>query len=80
MSDTLSFAELEAQDVQLLPARTVLSLLSLSGVGGGGTHGHNGSSHNGISIGSGSNVNIGPPGSQVNIAGKGIGGQGGSAY
>jgi hypothetical protein len=76
MSDTLSFSELDEQHVQLLSARTVLSLLSLSGGGHGGTNGHNGSSHNGISFGSGTNINIG--GSQLNIAGKGIGGQGGS--
>jgi hypothetical protein len=31
MSDTLSFAELEAQHVELLPARTVLSLISIVG-------------------------------------------------
>jgi hypothetical protein len=73
MSDALSFAELEAQDVQLLPARTVLSLLSPGP--GGGTNGHNGSSHNGISVTFG-NVHFG--GSQLNIAGRGIGGQGGS--
>lgn len=35
MSDNLTFAELEAQHVELLPARTVLSLFSL-GRGGRG--------------------------------------------
>jgi hypothetical protein len=73
MSDALSFAELEAQDAQLLPARIVLSLLSLGH--GGGTPGHNGSSHPGISVTVG---NSDSPG-QTNIAGMGIGGQGGSA-
>ena len=77
MSEALSFAELDEQHVELLPGRTVLSLLSLSR-GPGGTNGHNGSSHNGIGLGSGTNTNIG--GTQINIAGKGIGGAGGSAY
>lgn len=71
MSGALSFAELDEQHVELLPGRTVLSVLSLSR--GGGTNGHNGSSHNGVG------VVIGPtmPG-QTNIAGRGIGGLGGS--
>jgi hypothetical protein len=43
MSDNLTFAELEAQHVELLPARTVLSLF----VGSGGKPGANGSQHNG---------------------------------
>lgn len=48
MSDTLTFAELDGQQVELLPARTVLSLFELGGDGGaGGTagdgdHGGNG--------------------------------------
>lgn len=49
------------------------SLLSLSR--GGGTNGHNGSSHNGVSVNL-DNVHFG--GSQTNIAGMGIGGPGGS--
>jgi hypothetical protein len=73
MSDALSFAELDEQHVELLPGRTVLSLLSLSR--GGGTSGHNGSSHNGISVTFG-NTSVGP--GQTNIAGRGIGGLGGS--
>jgi hypothetical protein len=39
MSDNLTFAELEAQQVELLPARTVLSLISLGKPGTGGTGG-----------------------------------------
>jgi hypothetical protein len=31
MFDTLNFAELKAQHVELLPARTVLSLISITG-------------------------------------------------
>jgi hypothetical protein len=45
MSDPMSFAELEAQDVALLPARTVLSLLSAGpadGADGGDQAGQNG--------------------------------------
>jgi hypothetical protein len=37
MSDNLTFAELEAQHVELLPPRTVLSLFSLSTPGKPGT-------------------------------------------
>jgi len=33
MLDTLTFAELEAQEPELLPPRTVLSLISMSGNG-----------------------------------------------
>jgi hypothetical protein len=39
MSDNLTFAELEAQHVELLPPRTVLSLMSLSSPGTPGTPG-----------------------------------------
>lgn len=74
MSDALSFAELDEQHVQPLPGRTVLSLLSLSRPGGG-TNGHNGSSHNGVGLSFG---NMPRGGSQTNIAGRGIGGLGGS--
>jgi hypothetical protein len=37
MFDALSFAEIDGQHAELLPARTVLSLFSTSG-GGGETH------------------------------------------
>lgn len=42
MSDNLTFAELEAQHVELLPPRTVLSLISLAKPSGGtaGSHGN----------------------------------------
>ncbi|MGH3964084.1 MAG: hypothetical protein ACRDRY_12635 [Pseudonocardiaceae bacterium] len=43
MSDAMSFAELGEQHVELLPARTVLSLLSATGANGDpGTHGADG--------------------------------------
>jgi hypothetical protein len=36
MIDALSFAEVDRQDVELLPARTVMSLFGMGGKGGGG--------------------------------------------
>ncbi len=36
MSDTVSFAELDGQHVELLPARTVLSVFSAQDTGGAG--------------------------------------------
>ncbi|MBV9160468.1 MAG: hypothetical protein JO309_03820 [Pseudonocardiales bacterium] len=36
MSDALSFAEIDGQHVELLPARTVLSMFSAGGSRGGG--------------------------------------------
>jgi len=35
MSDALSFAEIDGQHVELLPARTVMSMFSAGGDGGG---------------------------------------------
>jgi hypothetical protein len=46
MTDTLSFAEIDGQHVELLPARTVLSLFSTGGCGDGGG-GHGGGGHDG---------------------------------
>jgi hypothetical protein len=50
MSDNLTFAELEAQRVELLPPRTVLSLISLSGRGNNGTPGQAGTAHQGVDL------------------------------
>ena len=36
MSDALSFTEIDGQHVELLPARTVLSLFAVGGFGGDG--------------------------------------------
>lgn len=47
MSDALSFAEIDGQDVELLPARTVLSLFSVVG-GNGGTAGDGGTGTGGL--------------------------------
>jgi hypothetical protein len=81
MSDALSFAEINGQHVELLPARTVMSLLRTGGENGGrggnGGHGGNGGKGHG---GLGLNVlNIDAFGDQTNSAGDGTGGDGGSA-
>lgn len=47
MSDALSFAEIDGQDVELLPARTVLSLFSAVG-GNGGIAGDGGNGTGGV--------------------------------
>jgi hypothetical protein len=47
MSDNLTFAELEAQHVELLPARTVLSLMNPAAGGRSGTGGSAGSAQQG---------------------------------
>ncbi|MCU1611550.1 MAG: hypothetical protein JWM45_3466, partial [Pseudonocardiales bacterium] len=41
MSDALSFVEIDGQHVELLPARTVMSLFALAG-GDGGNGGNGG--------------------------------------
>ena len=45
MSDALSFVEIDGQHVELLPARTVMSMFSLDG--GDGGYGGNGGSADG---------------------------------
>ncbi|MFZ0876222.1 MAG: hypothetical protein WAN20_17120 [Pseudonocardiaceae bacterium] len=50
MSDALSFADIAGQDVELLPARTVMSMFSMGGeceAGDGGTGGAGGSANGG---------------------------------
>jgi hypothetical protein len=73
MSDRLSSAELEVQQVELLPARTVLSLFSIgAGKGGqGGTPGAGGTGTGGVGINFG-NMVFG--GTQTNIMGMGFNG------
>jgi hypothetical protein len=75
MSDALSFAELEGQHVELLPARTVMS-------NGGGVVGIGGTSNGGAGTG-GLGINllsgIGILGSGTANAGNGVGGAGGGA-
>ena len=78
MSDALSFAEMEGQYLELLPARTVMSMFTAGGCGGCGGHGGGGNGGNGQG-GIGLNVlsGIGILGTGVAIAGSGFGGTGG---
>jgi len=79
MSDALSFAEIEGQQVELLPARTVMSLVSAHGAGRGGNAGAGGPGGKGRG-GIGINLlNINLLGDQDNTAGNGVGGPGGDA-
>ena len=79
MSDALTFAELDEQHLELLPARTVLSLFSAGPLGGGrggngGLGGPGGTGRGGL----GANlININLFGDQTNYAGSGVGGVGG---
>ncbi len=68
MSNTLSFAEIEGQHVELLPARTVMSMFSTHGSCNGGD------ARGGIGI---NLLNIALLGDQDNSAGNAWGGQGG---
>ncbi|MDQ3761469.1 MAG: hypothetical protein M3460_07140 [Actinomycetota bacterium] len=74
MSDALSFAEIDGQHVELLPARTVMSMFA---AGGGGKGGDGGDGFGGIGI---NLLNINVLGEQTNIAGSGFGGAGGDAH
>jgi hypothetical protein len=65
MRDALSFTEIDGQHVELLPVRTVLSLFGADGAGNNG----------GGVVSWLSNALSG----QVNSAGNGVGGTGGSA-
>jgi hypothetical protein len=80
MSDALSFAEIDSQRVELLPARTVLSLFNTMGGsdrgGNGGTGGAGGQGRGGIGV---NLLNIDLFGDQTNDAGSGFGGTGGAA-
>jgi hypothetical protein len=80
MSDALSFAEVDSQHVELLPARTVMSLLHTDASGGRGGNagkgGAGGQGRGGIGL---TILNIDLFGDQVNGAGDGTGGAGGDA-
>ncbi|HEY6422225.1 MAG TPA: hypothetical protein VIY28_03045 [Pseudonocardiaceae bacterium] len=76
MSDAMSCAELDGQQVELLPARTVLSLFTMGSTGSDGGHGASGSDGQGfIEL----NSDVLPLLGQSNSAGSGIGGHGGAA-
>jgi hypothetical protein len=78
MFNALSFAEIDGQHVELLPARTVMSVF-LNGKSGGGDGGNGGAGGKGTG-GIGVNLlNIDVLGDQTNSAGDGFGGAGGSA-
>jgi hypothetical protein len=51
MSDALSFADIDGEHVELLPARTVMSVCGCGESGGdGGTGGNGGSAQGGLGI------------------------------
>ncbi|MGH3771423.1 MAG: hypothetical protein ACRDRW_08525 [Pseudonocardiaceae bacterium] len=78
MSDALSLAEIDGQRVELLPARTVLSLFSAGGAGrggNGGLGGHGAVGRGGIGA---SLINANLFGDQTNLTGSGTGGEGGA--
>jgi hypothetical protein len=80
MSDALSFAEIDGQHVELLPARTVMSMFSTGGGcegGDGGTGGNGGSAQGGLGINILSGIGI--LGTGIASAGDATGGAGGSA-
>jgi hypothetical protein len=80
MSDALSIAEIDGQHVELLPARTVLSVFSAGGGGGRGGNGGEGGTGGVGRGGLGLNlINLNLFGDQTNSAGDGFGGAGGSA-
>ncbi|MEO7195756.1 MAG: hypothetical protein ABIZ05_13225 [Pseudonocardiaceae bacterium] len=75
MSDALSFAEIDGQHVELLPARTVMTLFAAGGHNEGG---NGGQGRGGLGVVA-SVIPITLFGDQVNSAGNGSGGAGGSA-
>lgn len=85
MSDALSFADVDGQHVELLPARTVMSAFRACGCGeGGGEEGGNGGvGGNGGSAQGGLGINVlsglGILGTGTASAGDATGGNGGSA-
>lgn len=74
MSDALSFTEIDGQPVELLPARTVLSLFSAGGDGGLGGVGGKGGGGVGLNA-----LDVNALGGGLNGAGDGTGGGGSSA-
>ncbi|MDQ2880604.1 MAG: hypothetical protein M3Y48_04915 [Actinomycetota bacterium] len=79
MSDALSFAVIDGQHVELLPARTVMSMFSMGGceAGDGGTGGAGGTAQGGLGINILSGLGI--LGKGIASAGDATGGAGGSA-
>jgi hypothetical protein len=86
MFDALSFAEIDGQHVELLPARTVLSLFGTGcGCDGGGSHtggngGNGGNAQGGLGVNILSGIGIlGPGTASAGDATGGNGGNGGNA-
>jgi hypothetical protein len=85
MSDALSFAEIDGQHVELLPARTVLSMFSTGGGPRGGDAGNAGAGGTGGPGGTGSGTAslydnwIYVEGDNYNNLTGGAGGEGGAA-
>ncbi|PZS25085.1 MAG: hypothetical protein DLM61_20580 [Pseudonocardiales bacterium] len=81
MSDALSFTEIDGQHVELLPARTVMSMFSDCGCGGGGGNGGTGGAGGAAQGGLGINIlsGIGVLGTGTASAGDAAGGNGGNA-
>ncbi len=75
MSDALSFVEIDGQHVELLPARTVMSMFHAGGNGGAGGAGGAGQGGVGVNVLSG----IGVLGTGTASGGDAAGGAGGSA-
>lgn len=81
MFDALSFTEIDGQRIELLPARTALSLAGIAKAGGqcggnGGTGGNGGNGTGGIGV---NLLNIILQHAQYNDAANGFGGAGGNA-
>ena len=76
MFDALSFAEIDGQHVELLPARTVLSLFATGGSNTGGNGGPGGSAQGGLGINILSGIGI--LGTGLASAGDATGGAGGN--
>jgi len=75
MSEVLSFAEIEGQRVELLPARTVMSLFAAGGSNAGGP---GGPARGGLGVVA-SVIPVTVLGDQTNSAGDATGGAGGRA-
>jgi hypothetical protein len=75
MSDALSFAEIDEQHLELLPARTVMSMFSVDCGCGGGEGGNGGDAQGGLGINILSGIGI--LGTGVASAGDAFGGNGG---
>ena len=78
MSDALNFAEIDGQHVELLPARTVMSVFAMGGGGGSSTGGAGGPARGGLGVVL-SVIPITVLGDQSNSAGDAFGGPGGRA-